>query len=298
MADSPLEREDYRAEHCILPELRHIGWSRFPHAAVGHLGSHQHEGFEICYLVGGSVDWWAGHEVYEVGPGQVYITRPGETHGGVGAAMNPCELYWLQIVVPGQGVLQGLSAEVTRELHRGLNQAVPRVFPGVPAMPALYQSILEEHRQPAPLSVLKARGALHQLLALVWRCRQAFARRHAQALAQRSGAVRRALALIEQSGPAELGVTQLAGQVGLGVSQFRALFERDTGFAPARYLMRRRLRLARQALAQGKSISRTAAGLGFSSSQHFATAFKQWVGMTPRAYRQMSRQARPVEPYM
>ncbi|MBL4700193.1 cupin domain-containing protein [bacterium AH-315-I18] len=47
------------------------------------LKPHAHRGaFEICFIVGGSVQWWVEHETYQLCRGAVYITQPDEPHGG------------------------------------------------------------------------------------------------------------------------------------------------------------------------------------------------------------------------
>ena len=52
------------------------------------------------------------------------------------------------------------------------------------------------------------------------------------------------------------------------------------------YVMRRRIDAAKARLLDysGTSIAQIAADLYFSSSQHFATAFRKHVGLTPSAF--------------
>ena len=281
----------------LLPQVHHLGWARFPRASRGGLGPHRHPGcYEVCYIRHGSLDWWAGDQVFEVGPGQVYVTRPDELHGGVNAVMNPCEIYWLQVHLDAPGGLTGLPPAEARQLATGFAGIKRRCFPGSAVLPELFERALAEHRQRGPLAALLARSYIHALLATTLRDQQS----HVHDLEGRGGRlsppIQNALALIDTGVPGVPGgsggsggpsVQQLALAAGLGPSQFRRRFARETGFAPRDYLLRLRVRAAKQRLRQGQPVTRVAMQLGFASSQHLATMFKRWVGVTPREYRRL-----------
>jgi len=90
-------RESWIARACLVPEMCHLGFAVHRSADMRSLGPHQHpEAFEVCLIAGGSVEWRVGDEVYEIEPGSIYVTKPGEEHGGVDAVLHPCELYWRQ----------------------------------------------------------------------------------------------------------------------------------------------------------------------------------------------------------
>ena len=78
-----------------------------------------------------------------------------------------------------------------------------------------------------------------------------------------------------------------AAAAGLRASQFRRRFAEETGFAPREYRMLRRVRTAKLRLRRGEAVTQVAMRLGLSSSQHLATVFKKWVGVTPREYRRL-----------
>ena len=276
----------------LLPELDMIGWDRFRRAVPGHLGPHTHRGcFELCLIRSGTVDWWAGGEVWEVTAGQLYVTFPGEAHGGVGTVMNPCELYWLQVHVPERGRLPGLSAAETATLHARLAALRPRCFDASDAVEPHFAALLREHVGRDEFSVPTARAALHQLLAAVVRDNAAARTAHAD---RTSEAVAHALRLIARDSRYE--VATLADAVWLSGSQFRHRFGREVGVAPAQFLLRRRIRAAKHALRTGQRVTDLAMRLGFSSSQHFATMFRRQAGMTPRQYARLTAGDEPTAP--
>ncbi len=63
-----------------------------------------------------------------------------------------------------------------------------------------------------------------------------------------------------------------------------------TGYSSMEYVLVVRLELAKQSLSHSDvPITAIAMDLGFSSSQHFSTAFRQRMGLSPSAFRQNTR---------
>lgn len=279
-------RQAYIGKECRLAELAMIGWDRFP-VAQPCLAGHVHEdAYEICCLVSGAVDWWAGDEVSEVGPGDLYITRPGERHGGEAAVMNPCELYWVQVKMP---LPSGTLAEPDRAaLDAGLRAISTRRFPGEPAIADCCQRMLREIARPSPLADLLMRSALHELLARVLDCYQRD--RAQQGARQPSSAISDALHWLNANYAQDVSLAQLPREAALAPSQFHERFLLETGYTPGQYRTRLRIVAAKRALRQSATpVTDLAHQLGFSTSQYFATAFKKHVGMSPLEYRRRLR---------
>jgi AraC family transcriptional regulator len=95
-----------------------------------------------------------------------------------------------------------------------------------------------------------------------------------------------ALELIEANLDDSLRIADIAASAELGVRQFSKLFLRATGLAPHQYVLRRRLEKAKRLLATDMPASDIALACGFCSQQHFGTAFRRVVGVTPRQWRQ------------
>ncbi len=102
-----------------------------------------------------------------------------------------------------------------------------------------------------------------------------------------SAATERALGILRDNADRRTAVAELAAAArGGSVARFSGRFRREVGMTPAAYHLRQRLDAARQALRQPESrITHVALRYGFSSSQHFSTAFRRVFGLTPRAWR-------------
>ena len=76
---------------------------------------------------------------------------------------------------------------------------------------------------------------------------------------------------------------------GVSVSHLITLFRKSTGETPHQFLLARRIERAEALLrSSDRSITDIAMDLGFSSSQHFATAFKKKKGVTARDVRRLA----------
>ena len=79
----------------------------------------------------------------------------------------------------------------------------------------------------------------------------------------------------------------LARRFGFSRSRFAALFHRQVGQPPGRYLEAQRLAQTRHLLAYtGQTVAQIAEHVGFSSPFYLSLRFKHHFGLSPRAFRQ------------
>ncbi|HEX3426992.1 MAG TPA: AraC family transcriptional regulator [Acidimicrobiales bacterium] len=104
-----------------------------------------------------------------------------------------------------------------------------------------------------------------------------------------------AIAYMREDLTRPLSVADLADAVSMSQSAFAHLFKTATGVSPYQFVKRLRLDHARVLLVQeGRSVSETAATVGYTSLSHFINEFKRNFGVTPGAYAEFQRANVPL----
>lgn len=271
----------------LVPGLQHVGWSQFVDATRGALGAHVHPGaYELCVITRGTVAWWVGDERHLVAPGDCFLTRPDELHGGEHGVMDPCELYWIAFELDPAGGSLGLPAAEIAELDQRLRSLPRRTWPGPESLGGHYDRILAALAAGGALAPTAIRGAIALLLVEALTAAESG---HAPTTAP-SERTARAIDWMRAHHHQPITLDQVAAAVDLRPSHFRKVFREETGFAPQEYLSRLRLDHAKDLLASSdRSVTDIALATGFNSSAWFATAFKKHTGFAPRDWRRRER---------
>lgn len=97
---------------------------------------------------------------------------------------------------------------------------------------------------------------------------------------------RRAVDYIEAHLGEDFSLDELAAASGLSKLYVSRAFKRALGLPPHQYLLDRRIERAKHLLIEGElPIAQVALACGFADQSHFSHAFKQRVGVTPKAFR-------------
>ncbi len=106
--------------------------------------------------------------------------------------------------------------------------------------------------------------------------------------------LRRVLDYVEAHLGEDTSVRQLAELARLSPDHFATLFRQSVGLPPHRYVLERRIRKAKELLADERlSMVEIGLAVGYTSQPHFITMFRRQTGMTPGMYRKMCRLPRP-----
>ena len=267
-------------DQLLVPGLRGLGRDRITPESPANLGAHDHgDAVEICFIYDGQVDWWYADadgrpHLAEVAAGEVYLTPPRTRHGGLGGALQPCELAWL--VLTADALSGGLFAAL---------RDVPRVsFPCGEAGP-IFARLIDEHRRPGPFAAEAAAALLATLAVAVARASRATGG------AELTPATRRAVRFVEKHAISPgFRVEDAARAAGVSVGRLHVRFREEIGTTPAAMCRRLRVTAAKRRLAATEEqITSIALACGFASGQYLATAFRRATGTTPAAYRALAR---------
>ncbi len=284
------DRLHWRHDDCLAPELDALGWVTAHGAKDVSLPPNTHPGLEVHLLVSGRVGFWVregdGREVYEVGPGEAFLTPPGQEHGGVDEVMQPCQVFWLQVVEPPGRQFAGMTRGETRDLLERLANPEKLRLKLPPICELLFKSMVEEHLAPGLYTPAMLRATLTRLLVLVAREQEAAPPRVGPPTHDRDP-INRAVAWMNQHLESGFSIDEAAAVSGLSPRSFHDRFRARMGLTPGDWRTRRRIDLAKQMLRDPHlSVTAVALRAGFSSSQYFSTVFRRFVGVTPHEYRE------------
>ncbi|KQT21600.1 AraC family transcriptional regulator [Chryseobacterium sp. Leaf405] len=82
----------------------------------------------------------------------------------------------------------------------------------------------------------------------------------------------------------KLSIDSIAKLTYVSKSNFFKMFKDELGTSPNDFILRERIRRAKELLASQNSIKETAFQTGFSDTNYFTRVFKQLVGVTPKIY--------------
>ncbi|WP_433443254.1 helix-turn-helix domain-containing protein [Nonomuraea sp. CA-141351] len=263
-----------------VPGLVHAGDQRAPSSWL--ISEHRHEVWELYLQTDGPpTRWRIGDAEYEVPPNGLLIVSPHVAHH----MTRPADTVWQFMFAAFDAPL--LLPEVPwHRLPSFVADAASAVTP--------FETFLREVTTTRALRVPGLRASAQHLLVEVARL---LTPGDATGRLRLHPAVAHVLRLLETRYAERLPLSALARAAGLSPSYLAELFTAQLGVSPARHQARLRIRRARTLLAETRqSITWIAAELGFSSPQHFATAFRFHTGMTPREYRRVTQLSDPAPP--
>jgi AraC-like DNA-binding protein len=275
-------RVEIRAADLGIPGMVEVGRYRYTEAYEG-LRPRAHPGdLEICFLARGHQTYRVNGEVYRLRGGDQYLVFPGEPHDSAGMPEEKGILYWVCVrLLPARAGLLFLEGRAAARLRRALARLPSRHFAAGPGTQELLERMLAAFSA-KPLDELRRLEAASMILRYLFATIEA-SRRNQRA--EPSARIRRAIEAVARCSDEIPRVPQLAREVGLSTSRFKARFRAEAGMPPREFVLRHKVTLARSRLAEpGATVTGVAHQLGFSSSQYFATVFRRFSGASPSTF--------------
>ena len=271
-------------------DLRPDGVTCIPLLSVSNFQSvrtgpeeHVHPGcVEISLCLRGNLMFESMGESYPFLPGMVFVSQPSEPHR---MRHNPkgLMLYRILILIPAAGeTILGLLPDESRWLVKQLTHFPTRLFPATERVKTAFERLFEVYdaasRRTSARRLKMKTAALELLLALV-EAPHAPASPKGKLNSKVNAVVEEMRRHPEENYPLEA----LARRTALSTVAFNDAFKRATGLPPHAFLLDLRVKAAARDLADmSLSVADVARRYGFSSAQHFATAFKRIMGVSPR----------------
>ena len=213
-----------------------------------------------------------GQEV-QLGPGDLFLLRPGQLAEYCASAHDPWEYYWV-----------GFNGAFAAKLVQATPFTEQKPFCHASQPQALKEALLNifNARGPRPENEAAMVGHLYLFLAELMR-QAAESRVHTPSTG--SQYVLRAIKYIQFNYSHEITIDDIAKTVGVSRSHLYRLFMTNVGQSPIDYLTAYRIGEACSLLKNSRlSIAEIAASVGFSDKFYFSRVFKKTMGMPPSRF--------------
>lgn len=276
-----------------VPEVIHVGEQWAPTGMFR--GESYHTGWEFFLQISGKTTWratssdtspnepfqphnGAQEQIIKLESGMLLGLAPGVPHEHITNTRTPYNYCYVSFFL-----------EPVLRRHPELIDHWPResiiVQRDVSFLAEPFRSLKREASLAEPIRETGLRLTLDQLALEI--CRVCTHRRHTPEKVVTHPAVAQARAILDNEFQEKWTIDELAKVVGVSGGHLSECFSRELGMSIHRYQTEVRIEHACQILSQTDTpVTDLGGKLGFSSSQHFATAFKKTTGMSPSEYRQ------------
>lgn len=288
-----------------LRELCSVGyWDAARDQAWG-LDWHRNEGIELHFAESGQMPFAIedGRSVL-IEPGQLTITRPWQRHRVGNPNIPASRFHWLILDVgvrrPNQPWLWPpwllYSRRGLQRLTTMLRQNEQPVWRADEEIARCFRKLGKAAALAAttPEAIARLKILINELIIALAEMLERRKPRLDESLSSSERAIRLFLKDLPRRLDEPWTLESMAENCGLGRSRFASCCRQITNVSPMEYLTRCRVDAAAKLLINQPDLSITDAAFtcGFQSSQYFATVFRQRLGQTPRAWRQLPSAAR------
>jgi AraC-like DNA-binding protein len=265
----------------MLTSSAEVLWTaRYDYKRHWTLVRHKHDYFQMIYFLSGSRSLFLEDREYRIREGDLYLIKPHRNHGLVPA--SPVKTLDLKFVVHDLA------------LRRSLLNASEMIAEKEGNVVGLFEHIRGEGERTSYLYRDACNALLLQILIHYLREDRREADTGAIEPAEEELAgdniVRSALDFIKSHYAEDLCLPQIAGKVQRSPRHIRQRFEDCLGVPPMRYLVRYRVKKAKELVQYSDySLKEIAELVGFKTIHHFTRVFHEIVGESPGAWRRKYR---------
>lgn len=248
---------------------------------------HHHDFYEVYYLLRGEVEYWVDGRIIRMSAGDLLLINPMELHRPI---LEGAEQVYERIVLwinkeyienlESNGVRLSGCFDTTAPGHTHL------IRPAASERPALTARMSEMVREFYSVefgSDLSAYGLFLQFMVQLNRMAR-YTQPQQEEAEQLSELVQQTLSYIGEHLSDPMTVESIADRFYVSKYYLSHAFTREVGVSVYRYIMMRRLLMARQRLIAGESAGQVCRSCGFSDYTSFYRAFKSEYGLSPREF--------------
>ena len=271
----------------------------FKDESMQEVALHHHDFYEIYFFLSGNVSYNIESRSYRLSPGDILLISPHELHQPIFSPEK--QNYERMVLWLNAGFLQQFSIgelDMTRCFnHRGGERANLIRPDGVTRelLSYLIQQLLREQDSEEFGSEIYCLSVLAQLLVMVNRTALR-AGKGPEARENADSTVYRILTYINEHYNEDLNLDFLANKFFISKYHLSREFGRVVGTSVHRYILQKRLIMARQMMAAGIPTSEVCQHCGFGDYSNFYRAFKSEYQISPREFLEELKKEAPLRP--
>ncbi len=248
---------------------------------------HHHDFYEVYYLLSGQVEFWVDGRIIRMQKGDLLLINPMELHRPI--LQTDQQVYERIVLWINKEFLESLHTD-RMDLSRCFDTNHPN-HSHLIRLPASERSVLTERMGEMVREFysrelggdLSAYGLFLQFMVQLNRMAQKDATPQEETQ-QLSPLVQQVLAYISENLGQPMTLEHIAAQFYVSKYYLSHAFTAEVGVSVYRYILLRRLLMARQLLTAGESAGQVCRSCGFSDYTSFYRAFKSEYGISPREF--------------
>ncbi len=247
---------------------------------------HHHDFYEVCCFLGGEVEYLVDGRIYHLNPGDILLISPMELHRHV--LRTEGTLYERIVLWINVDYLKSLSTDSVNltncfdgSLPTHNNILRPSAVHRAEIISLLGELVRENYSDDYGAD-LSAYGIFVHFMTELNRLSLS-SKKHRE-YGESSDLVARVLSYIGENYNKEISLEQLSQNFYVSKYHLSHEFSREVGISVYRYIMLKRLVIARQLLQDGVTPNEACVQCGFGDYTSFYRAFKTEYGINPRAY--------------
>lgn len=276
------ERHTLKFKDIDIKNILEIGKLQY-NSVRSSLDIHKHKNaIEICYLSRGKQTYEVNGKKFRLNGGDLFITQANQEHSTANEPEDISILYWTQIIPKFiDNKFLNLTGNSAKYIISELNKIKIHKFRGNKEVELILNNILSlESETDKILQKIYLENSYITLLLEVLKC---FKKSNIKRKDERIIKLQNYIAKNIKN---DITISTLANFTNLSESHLKAVFRDELGLPPGEYILRKKIEEAKKLLKNTTiSITNIAFDLSFSTSQYFATVFKQYTNTTPRNFR-------------
>lgn len=248
---------------------------------------HHHDFYEVYYLLSGEVEYWVDGRIIRMHAGDLLLINPLELHRPIVDADS--QVYERIVLWINKDYLESLHSD-QMDLSRCFDTSLPN-HTHLIRPPASERSVLtawmgemvREYYSRELGGYLSAYGLFLQFMVQLNRMSQKDATLQEETQ-QLSTLVQNTLSFISENLGQPMTLESIASRFYVSKYYLSHAFSREVGVSVYRYIMLRRLLMARQLLTAGETAGQVCRSCGFADYTSFYRAFKSEYGISPREF--------------